>query len=98
MRRLYIEATTLEVVDTIPYFFLLILYCSNSCRLCQEFASESLLIVLHRNGVAAFCIGRDINVEGHDVGGVDALFINGLARFISDAYLIDIVERVEIDP
>ena len=87
----------MEVVDRGCSFFLVISYCFNSCRLRFELASEGLLAILHSYGVTAFGVGRDVDVEAYDIASVDGFLVDEPARFVSDAYLIGIVERIEID-
>ena len=51
----------------------------DSCRLSLELANESLIAILNGYGVAAFCVGRDVDIEGDDSAGVDGFLVNGLA-------------------
>ena len=73
------ESLALEGVDMIINHFLVISHYFYSCRLCFELASEGLLAVLHSDGVTAFRIGRDVDVQTYDVACVDVLFIYGFA-------------------
>ena len=91
------ESLAFEVVDIASYLFRIPSHFHNPRRLCFEFACECLLAVLNGDGVAAFRIGRDVDVQAYDVACVDILFIYGFARFVSNAYLIGIAEWVEID-
>ena len=58
---------------------MLISYFFNSCRLHFEFAREGLMAILHSYGVSAFCVGRDVDVEGYDTACVDGLFVDDFA-------------------
>ena len=60
-------------------FFLFVCYCFNTCRLRFKFASEGFTAILHRHGVTALCVGRDINAEGYDAACIDGLFIDDVA-------------------
>ena len=91
------ESLTLEVVDNSSSIFLLPSYISNSCGLCIKFACEGFIAILHSDGVMTFRVGRDVDVEAHDVACVDGFLVDHFARIISNAYQISIVERVEID-
>ena len=68
-----------------------------SCPLCIKLGGEGLVAILHGDGIAAFCVVGDVDVEANDVASVDGLLIDGLARFVGNAYLIGIVKRIEID-
>ena len=92
-----IESLTLEVVDSSSDNFLIVSYGFNSCRLCLEFTSKGLSAILHIDGVTAFGIGRDVDVEGYDAACIDGFLIDGFARLVGNAYQIGIVERVKID-
>ena len=92
-----IDGLTLEVVDTsiLEFFNSYIFLYPRRQRL--KLPSERLHAVLNRHGVAAFCIGRDVDVEAHDTACIDGLLVDGLARLVGDAYLIDLIECIEID-
>ena len=88
----------MEVVDRTTCLFR---YASDFCNtsgLCIEFACERFLAILDRHGIAAFGIGRDVDVEAHDVACIDGFLIDDFARLVSNAYLIGIVERIEVNP
>ena len=91
------EALTLKVVDFCFGFYLIIYGFLNSCRLSFEFASEQLIAILHSYGVTALCVGRDVDAETYDGACIDGFLIDDLARFVSNAYLIGIVEWVKMN-
>ena len=92
------DSLALEVVDAACLLWPLTPCLFNSRRLCFELASESLLAILHCDGVAACGVGSDVDVEAHDAACIDGFLIDGLARLVCNAYLIGIVERVETNP
>ena len=92
-----IESLTLEVVDSSSDNFLIVSYGFNSSRLCLEFTSKGLSAILHIDGVTAFGIGRDVDVEGYDAACVDGFLVDSFATFVGNAYQIGIVERAKID-
>ena len=92
-----IDALALEVIDgsTLEFFNSYIFLYSRRLRL--KLPRERLIAVLNRHGIAAFRVGRNVDVEADDAACVDVLLINGLARLVGDAYLIGFIERIEID-
>ena len=56
-----------------------------ACRLCIELAGERLIIILHRNSVTPFCVVGDVNVKAYDGACVNCLFVDGVARLVSNA-------------
>ena len=92
-----IDALALEVIDTsILQFFNSYIFL-NPRRQRFKLARERLIAILNRHGVAAFGVGRDVDVKADDVTCVDGLLIDGFARLVGDAYLIGFIERIEID-
>ena len=69
------ETLALQVVDRGSDFYLIINYSFNSCGLRIEFACERLFAILHGDGVTAFCVGRDVDVEANDVASVDGFLV-----------------------
>ena len=72
-------------------------YGFNSSRLCLEFTSKGLSAILHIDGVTAFGIGRNVDVEGYDAACIDGFLVDSFATFVGNAYQIGIVERAKID-
>ena len=68
-----------------------------ACRLRIKLGGEGLVAILHSDGVTAFCIVGDVDVETYDVASIDGFLIDGVARFVRDTYQIGFVERVEVD-
>ena len=92
-----IEPLTLKVVDFSSNYFLIISYFFNSCRLRFEHTGEGLLAILHGDGVTAFCVGRDVDVEAYDAACMDGFLVDDFAGFICNVYQIVIVERVKMN-
>ena len=91
------DALALEVVDSISYLFPLTSYLNNLRCMGIELGGEGFIAILHRNGITAFCVVGNVDVEANDVASVDGLLIDGVARFVRDTYQIGFVERVEVD-
>ena len=91
------ETLALKVVDRRSGFHLIIYYGLNPCALGIEFACERLIAILYSNGITAFRVGRDVDVEANDVACIDGFLIDDFACFVSNVYEIGIVERIEID-
>ena len=92
-----IDALALEVVDTSILEFFNSYIFLNPRRQRLKLARKRLVAILNRHGIAAFSIGRDVDVEAHDAACVDGLLVDGFARLVGDAYLIGFIERIEID-
>ena len=92
-----IDALTLQVVNTSTLEFFNSYIFLYSRRLRLKLPSERLIAVLNRHGVAAFGVGRNVDVKADDAACVDSLLVDGLARIVGDAYLIGFIERIEID-
>ena len=91
------ESLTLEIVDITSNLFRFVYDFHNSCGLGIEFASERLLAILYGDGITAFRVGRDVDVEADDVACVDGFLVDDFARVVSYPHLIGIVERVKIN-
>ena len=90
------ETLALEIVDITSNLFRFVYDFHNSCGLGIEFASERLLAILYGDGITAFRVGRDVDVEADDVACVDGFLVDDFARVVSYTHLISIVERVKI--
>jgi hypothetical protein len=65
--------------------------------LCFEFTSEGLLAILHSDGITAFCIGRDVDVEANDVASIDGFLIDGFAcRKLTSETSLEYIENQTI--
>ena len=91
------DALALEVVNTsiLEFFNSYIFLYPRRQRF--KLARKRLIAVLNRYGVAAFRIGRDVDVEADDAACIDGLPVDDLARLVGNAYLIGFIERIEID-
>ncbi len=91
------DALALKVVYVSSYCFLMVCDCYNFCCLSFELARECLTAILYGDGITAFGVGRDVDVETYDVTCVDGFFLYGFARGVINAHQIGFVKRVEID-
>ena len=73
------ESLALKVEDMAFGFNFLASYLFYSCQLCFEFASEGLIAILNGNGIIAFWIFRDVDVEAHDAACIDGFLIDDFA-------------------
>ena len=72
------ETLALKVVDVTSNLFRFVYDFHNSCALGIEFASERLIAILYGDGITAFLVGRDVDVEANDVASVDGLLVDDL--------------------